>query len=211
MSTYEEELTTDYPVFEPEPESVDVSASEETGEADTRVDLSIKILRQMHESMGHVIEMLEGGQEHGLAELAGLVTSKNQFAKKVEEVSGVRVLEGMFDGQGMVGPDGNVYTVPPNYASKSRLVEGDVMKLTIRPDGTFIYKQIGPVERVRLVGDLAFDAALNSYVILSEGKRYRILTASATYFKGEPGDQVTAFIPKSGKCLWAAVENIIKK
>lgn len=211
MSTqYEDELTAEYPVFEPEPESAGAEAP--AGQGDTRVDLSLKILRQMHESMGHVIEMLEGGQEQGLAELAGLVTSKNQFAKKVEEVSGVRVLEGVFDGQAMIGPDGQSYTVPPNYASKSRLVEGDVMKLTIRPDGTFVYKQIGPVERVRLVGNLAYDNALNGYVILNEeGRQYRILTASVTYFKGEPGDEVIAFMPKSGKCVWAAVENIIKK
>ena len=57
-----------------------------------------------------------------------------------------KVIEGIFDGQIMIGPDGKNYPVPANYASKSKLVEGDIMKLTITEDGKFMYKQIGPVE-----------------------------------------------------------------
>ena len=56
-----------------------------------------------------------------------------------EEVSG-KVVEGVFDGQKMAGPDGKEYPVPANYASKSKLVEGDILKLTIADDGSFIYK-----------------------------------------------------------------------
>ena len=55
-----------------------------------------------------------------------------------------KIIEGVFDGQIMIGPDGKNYPVPANYASKSKLVEGDLMKLTITPDGKFLYKQIGP-------------------------------------------------------------------
>src|SRR5664279_2656801 len=54
-----------------------------------------------------------------------------------------KVIEGIFDGQKMAGPDGKEYPVPTNYASKSKLVEGDILKLTITDDGSFIYKQIG--------------------------------------------------------------------
>ena len=53
-----------------------------------------------------------------------------------EEVSG-KVVEGVFDGQKMAGPDGKEYPVPANYASKSKLVEGDILKLTIGVDGSF--------------------------------------------------------------------------
>lgn len=59
-----------------------------------------------------------------------------------EDVTG-KIIEGVFDGQTMVGPDGKNYPVPANYASKSKLVEGDILKLTIASDGGFIYKQIG--------------------------------------------------------------------
>jgi len=67
-----------------------------------------------------------------------VVTPKNSQ----EDVSG-KIVEGVFDGQIMIGPDGKSYPVPANYASKSKLVEGDILKLTIADDGGFIYKQIG--------------------------------------------------------------------
>src|SRR6266568_3308870 len=58
-----------------------------------------------------------------------------------------KVIEGVFDGQNMVGSDGKMYPVPANYASKSKLVQGDILKLTITDDGSFLYKQIGPIPR----------------------------------------------------------------
>ena len=70
-----------------------------------------------------------------------------------EEIAG-KVIEGVFDGQTMVGPDGKSYPVPANYASKSKLIEGDILKLTIADDGSFIYKQIGPVARRQIIGTL---------------------------------------------------------
>ena len=71
----------------------------------------------------------------------------------IEEVTG-KVVEGVFDGQKMAGPDGKEYPVPANYASKSKLVEGDILKLTIVDDGSFVYKQIGPIERKQVIGTL---------------------------------------------------------
>jgi len=50
-----------------------------------------------------------------------------------------KVIEGVFDGQNMVGSDGKTYPVPANYASKSKLVQGDILKLTIADDGAFLY------------------------------------------------------------------------
>ena len=41
-----------------------------------------------------------------------------------DDVAG-KVIEGVFDGQMMMGPDGKNYPIPANYASKSKLVEGD--------------------------------------------------------------------------------------
>ncbi|MBI3573128.1 MAG: hypothetical protein HY092_02930, partial [Candidatus Kerfeldbacteria bacterium] len=78
---------------------------------------------------------------------------------------GARIIEGAFDGQNMVGPDGKQYSVPANYASKSKLVEGDVLKLTITRDGSFIYKQIGPVDRQRLVGTLGRDETTGEFKV----------------------------------------------
>ena len=120
------------------------------------------------------------------------------------------VVEGVFDGQVMMGTDGKQYPVPANYASKSKLVEGDMLKLTITPDGSFVYKQIGPVERKRLIGIVSQDD-LGNYVVIAEGKAYRVLLASVTYFKAEPADEVTIVVPRDSESIWGAIENLVKK
>lgn len=121
-----------------------------------------------------------------------------------ENMSG-KVVEGVFDGQVMIGPDGKSYPVPANYASKSKLVEGDIMKLTIADDGGFMYKQIGPVQRRQVIGTLVqHDGA---YYVETNGKEYRILLASVTYFHLNEGDQVTIIVPEDNPdATWAAVE-----
>jgi len=124
---------------------------------------------------------------------------------------GAVIIEGVFDGQNMVGPDGKLYSVPANYASKSKLVEGDLLKLTISPDGSFIYKQIGPVERERIVGVLTRDDQTEDFKILAKGTLYKILLASITYFKASLGDEVVILVPKGTVSTWAAVENVVKK
>lgn len=132
---------------------------------------------------------------------------QSKIDKASEEKS---VIEGIFNGQSMIGFDGKQYSVPVNYASKSKLVEGDVLKLTIANNGAFIYKQISLVERKRVIGKLQRDKNNNFYVE-SDGKQWKILTASITFFHGEVGDEIVIIIPKQGKSNWAAVENIISK
>lgn len=121
-----------------------------------------------------------------------------------EEVAG-KVIEGVFDGQTMVGPDGKTYPVPANYASKSKLIEGDILKLTIADDGGFIYKQIGPVARRQIIGTLMqHDGA---YYVEAGGREYRVLLASVTYFKAKTGDQISIIVPEDNReAEWAAIE-----
>jgi len=120
------------------------------------------------------------------------------------------IVEGVFDGQVMIGTDGKQYPVPANYASKSKLVEGDMLKLTITPDGSFVYKQIGPVERKRVIGIVSQDD-LGNFVVIAEGKVYRVLLASVTYFKADMSDEVTIVVPRDSETIWAAIENLVKK
>lgn len=121
-----------------------------------------------------------------------------------EEISG-KVVEGVFDGQNMVGSDGKTYPVPANYASKSKLVQGDILKLTIAEDGSFMYKQIGPIPRKQVVGVLIQENG--HYYVDVQGKKYRVLLASVTYFKAKPGDQVSVNIPEDDQSAeWAALE-----
>jgi hypothetical protein len=118
-----------------------------------------------------------------------------------------RIIEGRFDGQNMIGPDKKSYPVPANYASKSKLVPGDILKLTIMPDGSFIYKQIGPVPRKRIIGSLCYEDG--QYKVVAEGKTYAVLLASVTYFKAEIGDKVALIVPELEDSEWGAIENIV--
>ncbi|KKU71754.1 MAG: 50S ribosomal protein L7/L12 [Parcubacteria group bacterium GW2011_GWA2_47_26] len=123
---------------------------------------------------------------------------------------GSRVIEGVFDGQYMIGADGKQYLVPPNYASKTKLVEGDMMKLSITPTGAFIYKQISPIVKKRVTGTLGQDE--NGFWHVNDGVySWRVLNAAVSYFKGKAGDEAIALIPASTPSKWAAVENIISK
>ena len=116
-----------------------------------------------------------------------------------------KVIEGVFDGQNMVGSDGKTYPVPANYASKSKLVQGDILKLTIAEDGAFLYKQIGPIPRKQVVGTLTLESG--HYFVEVAGRKLRVLLASVTYFKARPGDQVSVNVPEDdANAEWAALE-----
>jgi len=166
----------------------------------------------------HKIEMLrqmmlqaEKTMQSAKAMLLQLEGKKKTGRKrKVDEDAEGNVVEGTFDGQIMIGTDGKQYPVPANYASKSKLVEGDMLKLTITPDGSFVYKQIGPADRKSVIGIVSQDEKGN-YFIFSEGKPYKVLLASVTYFKAEPGDEVVIMIPREIEATWAAIENVLQK
>ncbi|MDD5469726.1 MAG: hypothetical protein PHO92_02920 [Candidatus Peribacteraceae bacterium] len=136
------------------------------------------------------------------------LVSRAQKIEGGDTVSG-RVIEGVFDGQNMVDANNQTYPVPANYASKSKLVEGDGMKLTITDEGKFIYKQIAPVPRKTIVGVLIQEDG--QYKVLAGGKAYRVLLASVTFYRAEIGDQVTILLPQEGEATWGTVEAVIPK
>lgn len=173
-----------------------------------------KEIEELRRFIATAEESLESAKK-ALSKLTGEDISKiksgfkpsNEQISALNVVEGGKVIEGIFDGENMVGPENKVYPVPANYASKSKLVEGDKLKLTVAEDGSFIFKQIGPAQRQKIIGTLSFDD--NMYHVLAEGKTYNILYASVTYFKAKPGDRVTIVIPAEGDAHWAALENII--
>ncbi len=153
-----------------------------------------------------------------LSEVTGLASSSHAdsavYAEKAATVSRTststgRVIEGVFDGQNMVDKKGATYPVPANYASKSKLIPGDVLKLTVTDEGKFLYKQIGPVERKTVIGPLVYDDG--HYKVLANGKAYNVLLASVTYFRASVGDEVTLIIPMREESDWAAIEAVLPK
>lgn len=163
-----------------------------------------RVLRALQTSVLAALQILEAS-DAGKEERA-LITSTTPTI-----VSGARIVEGKFDGQKMMGDDGQPYSMAQNYASKSKLVVGDRLKLIISDSGNFVFKQIGPVERTRIVGTLAREKETGQFVVTHSDRRWHVLTASVTYFRGDPGDQVVVLVPAHGMASWAAVENIVKK
>jgi len=186
-------------------ESINISQS--------KYQLIKKILKNIHENLGKVIQILEQGAEeveNFEESLIGISQTLKEAEKDLDIMGAERVIEGVFDGEKMIASDGQEYAVPANYASKSKLVEGDILKLTINNRGDFLYKQIGPVERKKIVGVLGMDKNGN-YFATAEKKKWKVLPASVTYFKGDTGDEAVILVPKDAISKWAAVENIVKK
>lgn len=201
------ELDEDTIAFEAEP---DVDSHANTREhADARQRLALQMLKQTRDNLSYVIELLEKGDTiRATRQMVEFVSQKKLDESKLESTMGMRTLEGVFDGQGMVGVDGVRYAVPQNYASKSKLVEGDMLKLIVKLDGTYVFKQIGPVERRRLIGRLGMDASTQEPVVQVGEDVYKVLAASVSYFKGIPGDEVVILVPSGGACVWAALERL---
>lgn len=160
-------------------------------------------------SAKHLVEQLTGS-DSAVDQSDSFVDVAKQMGS-IQEDGSNRIINGIFDGQHMIGPDGKQYSVPANYASKSKLVEGDMLKLTIMNDGSFVYKQIGPVDRTRVIGQLTYDDLNEQWFVAVNGNNHKVLLASVTYFKGDVGDEVVLLIPKGKQSTWGAVENIIKK
>lgn len=158
------------------------------------------------------IKRLLDGAENNILQ-AKRVLFSNQLADKAEALDNLsdnETVEGIFNGEDMLGKDKTKYPVPLNYASKSKLIPGDVLKLTIEKDGSYLYKQIGPIKRKKAVGELE-EAGDGKFVVNVNGTKYQVNKASITYFKAESGDKITIIIPEKGESEWAAVENVINQ
>ena len=120
----------------------------------------------------------------------------------------LKEIHGVFNGKEMVSYDDRIYPVPPNYASVTKLVEGDELNFVISNITGSYYKQCVKVPRKICTG-MAVERD-GSLMIESEGNYYKVLRATMTYYDIQEGDEVFIVIPKEGISEWAAVEAVIK-
>lgn len=157
----------------------------------------------------HILkELLEEDEEPARISKNGKLNGKIALSDLDMSDDG-KIVEGVFDGESMVGPDHKKYSVPPNYASKSKLVYGDRLKLIIGADGSFTYKQIGPIDRKYTTGILMQDN--KTYKVLVDGRYCRVLAASVSYYRAQPGDDVAVIMPATLESDWVTLDNIIPK
>jgi hypothetical protein len=173
---------------------------------DTKFALAMRVIANMREQLENLDGILSGRPE--MSE-----TRIRAAERRLSESDGFggRVLDGVFDGENMVGEDGRKYLVPPNYASKSKLVEGDLLRLNIGDNGKFIFKQKGPIERNRMMGTLVQDEVTSDWKVLCDGQVYRLLPAAVSFHHGAVGDDAVILVPKNTPSRWGALENIIKR
>ncbi len=155
-----------------------------------------------------VKQLLDSAESNIRAAKSLLFSATLSDRAKTLSASEKDVVEGIFNGEAMTDAQGKVYPVPANYASKSKLVPGDALKLTILEDGSFLFKQIGPVKRKKMIGELA-ELSEGEFCVRAGETDFRVLPASVTYFKANAGDKLTILIPEDTVSEWAAVENKI--
>lgn len=185
---------------------------------DTKLALALRVIGQMRNQLENLERLLAGDAEAAaeadVTELASQMTRERR--PPTDEGYGSsgfsgRVIDGVFDGEHMVGEDGRQYLVPPNYASKSKLVEGDLLRLNISENGRFIFKQKGPIERQRVVGALVQDEHSSDWKVMAEGQSYHVLASSVSFHRGAAGDDAVILVPKNAPSRWGALENVIKR
>lgn len=120
-----------------------------------------------------------------------------------------KIVEGVFTGEEMLGADGNKYPIPANYASKSKLVQWDKLKLTINGNWKMLYKQILPIEREFKVWLLTEEKG--KYQAIVEWTTYDLLTAAVTHFGWNIWDNLTVITPKWKAATFAAIDSIMPK
>jgi len=120
-----------------------------------------------------------------------------------------KIIEGIFTWEEMLGSDSNTYPVPVNYASKSKMVQWDKLKLTIEANGKMIYKQIEPIDRDTRTWLLTKEK--EKYQVVSDWKTFNVLTAAVTHFKWNIWDTISILIPSWKDATFAAIDSIIPK
>lgn len=176
---------------------------------DTKFALAMRVISNMKSQLENLERMLSGQAEEG--EIEAYMAASKKASQDEEGSFGGRVIEGVFDGEHMIGEDGRKYLVPPNYASKSKLVEGDLLRLNISDSGKFIFKQKGPIERQRLMGTLVQDDLSSEWKVIADNHAYKVLTAAVSFHRGAVGDDAVILVPKEAPSRWAALENIVKR
>jgi len=119
----------------------------------------------------------------------------------------LKIIEGVFTWEEMLGSDWNKYPVAANYASKSKLVQWDKLKLSIDTTWRMTYKQIAPIERETKIWILALDK--DKYQVIIDGESYNLLTAAVTHYRANIWDSISVIIPKWKKATYAALEWVI--
>jgi hypothetical protein len=190
---------------------VDEPTDEQPDEQPTAFDRErmLRLIETIENELRALRQMAAGGLRPHTASSQGSSLSNPVGFMPSSHDAGI---DGIFDGEKMVDAEGKSYQVPPNYASKSKLIEGDPLKLYITHDGKYVYKQLGPIPRMSVPGTLRQEGS-RFVVDADDGTTYNILTACVTYYMSLYGLQqdgrVMIMIPAAKPSRWAVLDNVL--
>lgn len=119
------------------------------------------------------------------------------------------IVEGIFDGNNMIWSDGNKYTIPLNYSSKSKIIQWDNLKLRILSDGSMIYKVILQIPRKTIKWLLTKNDEWKFVALGDDERIYSLNQAAVSFFHGKVSDECVLIIWSDKKCDYAAIEAVI--
>lgn len=165
----------------------------------SKIETDIKRARLM-------IQNMEGGDSITIKE----VSVEDVAAKlKTHDDADVKTVEWVYDGYFMVGSDKKKYPVPMNYASKTKLIPWDVLKLRVMDDGKLIYKLIWQANRKYVKATLSKSDDNKFTALTDDGEIYFLNQAAVTYFKGKTGDEMSIIVNSDGVGNFAAIEALM--
>ncbi len=127
------------------------------------------------------------------------------LSKRSQPVRELSCVYGVFDGEGMVA-DGTTYPVSGNYASKSKLIDGDALKMVIKSDGTMFFKQMRHVDR-----ESVFGTYLGDNTVRVSDKTFKVIQQSVSFYGLAEGDMVACEVSKDRRSTFAAVTGIVRR
>ncbi len=168
----------------------------------------IDFINSAEKSIKNAKKLLKDVMDENNIELDSAINYETKWLNTYNDED-AKIVEWVFTWLEMLGSDWNKYPVPVNYSSKSKMVQWDKLKLTIKNNGKMLYKQISPIAREYKTWLVIKDN--ERYQVVSEWKTYDLLTAAITHFKANIWDKITVIVPEWKDATFAAIEAVIPK
>jgi len=149
----------------------------------------------MDENAKNQIQELVGRIE----QIESTLNSAKKILRKLEsdylkvDYTQVEGVVGKYDGKDLITEAGEKHEVPANYAAKSKLVYGDVLKL-IEEDGKKLFKQIERVRKERVEGILTKKDG--AWFLLTDRGSYKVSDSAAQFQNAQLNSQASAYLPE---------------
>lgn len=168
----------------------------------SKIEADISRARAIISQMSLTDEEIQQWEWINYEELASKMLNYN-------ENDDVKVIEWVFDWYFMIWSDWKKYPVPLNYASKTKLISWDILKLRILQDWKLMYKLIWEAPRKFIKATLSKSDDNKFIGITEEWKAYSLNQAAVTFFKWKPWDELSIVINSDWNWDYAAIEALI--